>query len=110
MDNGPTPEVNNYRDFEVVMLKNCSTKKSEAEIMKEYGWDIHDFWTRAEKVYEQDMYNGKDKFGPLREALKVDPIIVQLILFRGAKNYEYVKKYCLEYANNQKMMEKQFQK
>lgn len=41
----------------------------------------------------------------MREALKEDLILLLLILFRRAKYCEDVKKYCLEYAENQIMLD-----
>lgn len=107
MNNGPKTEAKSYQVVKEVMLK----KKSEEENMKDAislaydGVDIHSFFTRAEKGYNQANFNGQSTFGLLCEALKVDLMILHFIFFRGAKDYEDVKRYCLEYAGDQKMMD-----
>ena len=110
MDNGPTAEAKSYQTVKDAMLKKFSTQKSEAEVMRDAislmydGGDIQVFLTKAEKIYNQAKFNAQAKYGLLREALKGDSNLLQFVLFRGAKNYDEVKKYCLDYADNQKMM------
>ena len=107
MNNGPTPEAKNNGIVEEVMLQKFSTQKSEAESMKEAislsydGGDIQKFLTRAEKACNQAKFNDEAKFGLLREELKSDQLLLQFFLFRGAKDYEELKKY---FADYQKMM------
>ncbi len=109
-DNGPTTEAKNYHVVKDVMLKKVSTQKSDAEIMKDAifltydGGDIQAFLTRVEIAYNQAEFNEHAKFGMLREALKTDQLLLQFVLFRGTKDYEEVKQYCTDYADNQKMM------
>ena len=92
------------------MLKKFTTQKSEAEIMRDAisllydGRDLHVFLTKAEIIHKQAKFNAQAKYVLLREALQGDYNLLQFVLFRGAKNYDEVKKYCLEYAGNQKMM------
>ncbi len=93
-----------------IMLKKFSSQKSEAEIIKEAmsppydGANIQSFLPRAEKAYNQAKFNDLAKFGLLRETMKYDQLLLQVVPFRGAKYYEELKKCCADYADNQKMM------
>ena len=69
------------------------------------GEDIFFSFSKAEKVYNQAEFNNHAKYGSLREALRGDLNLLQFVLFRGAKENCDVKKYCLEYADNQKKVD-----
>ena len=79
------------------MLKKFSSQKSEAEIMKDAislsydGGDIQSFLSKADKAYSQARFIERAKFGLLRESLKGDQLLLQFVLFRGAKYYEEVE-------------------
>ena len=87
-------------------VQEFSSQKTEAKIVKNAisltydGGDIQAFLNRAEKAYNQAKFNKHAKFGLLREAMKAD----QFVLFRGAKDYEGVREYCIDYSDNEKMM------
>ena len=69
------------------------------------GEDILFSFSKAEKVYNQAEFNNQAKYGSLRETLRSDLNLLQFVLFRGAKDNCNVKKYCLEYADNQKKVD-----
>ena len=111
MDNSPNSGAKDYATVKKIMLEKFSTQKTEAEIMKDAvtlsydGGDIKAFITKAEKAYNQAKFNDSAKFGLLREALNGDHMLLQFVLFRGAKDYISVKKACLEFAENKKMLD-----
>ena len=110
MDNGPTDEAKDYGKVKGVMLEKFSVRKTESEIMKEaisleYDGDIQTFVIRADKLYSQAKFNGQAKFGLLRDSLKSDQMLLQFLLFRGAKSYNEIKQACTEYSDNRKMMD-----
>ena len=111
MDNGPTDEAKDCGKVKRVMLEKYSVRKTESEIMKgakslEYdGGDIQTSLTRADKLYSQAKFNDQAKFGLLRDSLKSDQMLLQFVLFRGAKNYDEIKQACVEYSDNRKMMD-----
>ena len=92
MDNGPTDEAKGYSKVKGVMLEKFSLRKTESEITKEAisleydGGDIQTFLTRADKLYSQAKFNDHAKFRLLRDSLKSDQMLLQFVLFRGAKN------------------------
>ncbi len=110
IENGPILEAKNYQLVKKEMLKKFSTQKSEAEVMLDTisltydGGDIPTFLVKAEKAYNRAKFNEQAKYGLLIEALKSDQLLLQFVLLRGAKSYDEVKKYCTDYAENQKMM------
>ncbi len=62
------------------------------------------FLSRTVNVYNQAKVGENIKFELLRDSLKSEQMVFQFVLFRGSKNYEDIKKGCLEYAKNIKMM------
>ncbi len=62
------------------------------------------FLTREEKADKQANFNDQAKFGMFHEALKSDLLLLQFMLFRGAKDYEELKSYYADDTVNQKMM------
>ena len=102
MDNGPTDEAKDYGKVKEVMLEKLSVRNTESEIMKEVtsleydGGDIQKFVTRADKLYLQAKFNGRAKFRLLRDSLKSDQMLLQFVLFRGAKNYNEMKQACVK--------------
>ncbi len=111
MDNAPTEEAKDYGLVNKVLLERLSTQKTESEIMRDpltlrYDkGDILTFISRADKVYDQAKVGENVKFELLRDALESDQIFFQFLLFRRSKNYECIKKACLEYAENIKLMD-----
>jgi len=115
MDNKPTQDATVYSTVKEVMLDKFSTKKTEAEVMKEAinlvydGGDVNAFIAKADKLYTKAKFNGVSKLGLIREALKTDQMMLQFVLLRGAKDYQSVKDTCLEYAENKKILAPDFQ-
>ena len=93
-------------------MGNFSVRKTESKIMKEVisleydGGDIQNFLTKADKFYSQAKFNERAKFGLLRDSLKSDEMLLQFVLFRGAKSYNEIKQACIEYSDNRKMMDR----
>jgi len=110
MDNGPTEDASSYKKVKEVMLDKFSTKKTEAEVMKEAvtlvydGGDVSSFIARADKLYTRAKFDERSKLGLIREALKTDQVMLQYVLFRGTKDYLTTKDACLEYAENKKIL------
>ena len=111
LDSAPTEESKDYGLVKKVMLEKFSTQKTESEIMREAltirydGGDTPTFLSRADKVYNQAEVGENVKFELLRDALKSDQMFYQFLLFKGSRNYEGIKKACLEYAENIKMLD-----
>ena len=109
-DNKPTEEAKSFSTVKDRMLERFAKKKTEAEVMKEAvnlrydGKDVKAFFNKADKLYTQAKFNDQAKFGLIREAIKADQTLLQFVLIRGAKTYDDVKKACLEYAENQKVL------
>ncbi len=109
LDNAPTEDAKDYGLVKKVMLEKFSTQRTKPEIMREAltlqydGRDIPNFLSRADKVYNQAKVGDNVKFELLRGALKSDQMFFQFVLFRGSKNYEGMKKTCLEYVENIRM-------
>ncbi len=110
-DNAPNKEAKDYGLVKKVILEKFSTQKTESEIMREAltfrydGGDIPTFLSRSDKVYNQAKVGDNVKFELLHDTLKSDQMFFQFVLFRGSKNYESIKKACVEYAENIKMMD-----
>lgn len=83
-----------------VMLEKFSSKKTEAEIMREAvtlsydGSDIKSFIAKADKLYTKAKFDEESKLGLIREALKTDPVMLQFVLFQGVKDYQATKDAC----------------
>ena len=60
------------------LLENFSTKKTEAEVMKEAvnlvykGDNVKEFFVKASKLYKEAKLTYQAKFGLIREAMKSD--------------------------------------
>ena len=110
MDVSSTDEAKYYGEVKRVMLEKFSVRKTKSKIMKECmsleydGGDIQTFLTRADKLYSQAKFNDRANFGLLRGSLKSDQMLLQFVLFSGAKNYDEIKQACIEYSDNCKMM------
>ncbi len=112
LDNAPTEEAKDYGLVKKVMQEKFPTQKTESEIMrkclpfntKKRG-DIPTFLSRADKAYNQGKVGHNFKLKLLRAALKSEQMFFQFVLFKGSKNYEAIKKACLEYAENIKMID-----
>ncbi len=58
------------------------------------------FLTRAEEAYNQAKFYDQAKFGLIREAFKSPQLLLQFVLFRGAKDYREQKRYFADQAEN----------
>ena len=112
MDNGPMDEAKGYGKVKGVISEKFSVGKTESEIMKEAislehdGDDSQTFLTRADVLYSQAKFNEQAKFGLLRDSLKSELILLQFVLFRGAKSYNEINHACIEYSDNSKMIDR----
>ena len=112
LDKAPTEEAKDYSLVKKVMLEKFSTQKTQSKIMREaltLRYDIGDipkFLPRADKVYNQAKVGENVKFKLLRDVLKSDQMLFQFMLFRGSKNYKGIKKACLKYAKNIKVIDR----
>ena len=106
MDSGPTDEAKDYGKVRVVMLEKFSVQKTESEIMEEAiflehdGGDIQNFRTRAYNLYSQAKFNDQAKSGLLRDSSKSGQILLEFVLFRGARKYNEINQACVEYSYN----------
>ena len=110
VDSDPTNKVKDYVEAKSVMLESFSVRKIESQIMKEAisleydDGDIQAFLTRAHKLYSQAKFKKQSKFGLLRDFPKSDRMSLQFMLVRGAKSYNEIKKACIEYSDNRKIV------
>ena len=104
-------EAKDYGKVKGELLEKFSGRKIESETMKESisleygGGDIQTFLTRADKLYSLAKFKEQANFGLLRDSLKSEQILLQFVLFRGAKSYKQIKQACIEYSDNRKMMD-----
>ena len=108
-DNPPNEEARSFQKRKTALLEKFSTKKTEAEVMKEAvnleykGGNVKEFFVKASKLYKEAKFNDQAKFGLIREAIKSDQGMLQFVFLRKADTYEKVRENCLEYADNQKV-------
>ena len=76
----------------------------EAIFIEYDGGDIQNFLRRADKLYSKAKFNDEAKFGLLWDSLKSEQMLLQFVQFRGAKSDNEIKRACVEYSDNRKMM------
>ena len=109
-DNSPNEEARSFQKAKAALLEKFSTKKTEAEVMKEAvnlvykGGNVKEFFVKASKLYKEAKFNEQAKFGLIREAIKFDQGMSQFVFLIKADTYEKVRENCLEYADNQKIL------
>ena len=109
VDNAPNEEARSFQKVKAALLEKFSTKKTEAEVMKEAvnlvykGGNVKEFFVKASKLYKEAKFNDQAKFGLIREAIKSDQGMLQFVFLRKADTFEKVSETCLEYADNQKV-------
>ncbi len=77
----------------------------DALTLRKDGRGILNFLSRVDKVDNQAKVGENVRFELLRDALKSEQMFFQFLLFRGSKNYEGIKKACLEYAESIKLID-----
>ena len=102
-DKAPSKDAGSFQKVKTALLEKFSSKKTEAEVMKEAvnlvykGGNVKEFFVKARKLYKEA------KFRLIREANKSDQGMLQFVFLRKADAYEKVMESCLEYADNQKV-------
>ena len=97
-ENTPTEEYQAFQLVKEKILKKYTTKKTDAEILREAaalkykGWDTKVFIMKADKLCIQTKLDDQAKFGLVRQVIKSKKMLLQFVLFRGDKSYEEVKK------------------
>ena len=110
-ENQPTELARNYPEVKRLMLEKFAPKKASAVLMKEAvnlkytTGDIKSFVEDADRLYKEAKFNEEAKLGLFRDAIKGNPVLLQFAMLRGATSYEEVKQACLEFAENQKILE-----
>ena len=85
-DNAPTEEAKLFQVVKKAMLENISTKKTEAETIKEAvnlqyaGDDVKEFIVKAEKLYKEFKFSENIKFGMIQEAITFDQALMYFVL------------------------------
>ena len=107
-DNSPNDQARSFQKVKTALLEKFSTKKTEAEVMKEAvnlvhrGDNVKKFSVKASELYKEADFNDLANFGLIREAIKSDQGMIHFVFLRNADMYEKVRETCLEYADKQK--------
>ena len=107
-DNASNEEATSFQKAKAALLEKFSTTKTEAEVIKGAvnfvykGGNIEEFFVKASKFYREAKFDDRAKYVSIREAIKSDQGILQLVFLRKADTYEKVTKSSVEYADNQK--------
>ena len=78
-------------------MDKFSTKKTEAEVMKEAvnlvykGGNVKEFFVKASKLYKEAKFDDQAKFRLIREAIKSDQGMLQFLFLRKANTYKKVR-------------------
>ncbi len=81
-DNALTEEAKSFQVVKKAMLEKFSTKKTEAETMREavnlryVGDDIKEFIVRAGKLYKEAKFSEEFKFEMIQEAIRSDQALM----------------------------------
>ena len=108
-DYAPNEDARSFQKVKEVLLEKFSTKKTEAEVMKEAvnlvskGGNVKEFFMKASKLCKEAKFHDQARFGSIREAIKSDQEMLQFVFLRKGDTYEKVRETCLEYAANQKV-------
>lgn len=106
-----TEEAMDYVKVKTAMLEEFSTRRSEAEVMRDpailkyKGGDIRAFLVKEDRFYLQTKFNDSSKLSLFMESIKSDQIMVQFILYRGCKIYLEGEKVVLGYHEYEKLLE-----
>ena len=112
-ENAPNEEARSFQKVKEALLEKFSTKKTDAEVMKEAvnlvykESNVKEFFLKATKFYKEAKFNDQAKFGSIGEAIKSDRSMLQFVFLRKADTFEKVRENCIEYAVTQKVFASQ---
>ena len=104
-DSAPNERARSFQTVKAALFENLSTKKTEAEVMKEavnlvYKVDnFKKFFVQASKLYKNTNFNDQAKFGLIRKAINSDHGMLQFVFFMKVDTYAKVSKTCLDCAH-----------
>ncbi len=81
-DNAPTEEAKSFQLVKKAMLEKFSTKKTDAETMREalnlryVGENIKEFIFKAGKLYKEANFSEELKFGMIQQAIRSDQALM----------------------------------